>query len=164
MKKCEFYTLHNTGKGLYSVKHSGYESDDGYYYYKNGNAWFAVHPDSGVAVAQGNTRKEAVKLTKENESYILEELRKYADAWYKRLRDIVLNEHGIEVPRKHQILTVHTIRKLKAMTYAEYLAAYGLNDSADARLPYLYALLDRGAVYKDGDRWIDTWTGQEVIL
>ena len=50
------------------------------------------------------------------------------------------------------------------MTYAEYLAAYSLADSADARTAYLYGLWDRGLVYKDGDRWYDTWTGQEVIL
>lgn len=50
------------------------------------------------------------------------------------------------------------------MTYAEYLALYGLADSADTREAYLYTLWHRGVVYKDGDRWYDTWTGQEVIL
>lgn len=50
------------------------------------------------------------------------------------------------------------------MTYSEYLAFYGLTDSTDTRAAYLYGLWDRGIVYKDGDLWIDTWTGQEVIL
>lgn len=50
------------------------------------------------------------------------------------------------------------------MTYTEYLAAYGLADSTEARAAYMYSLWDRGLVYKDGDLWIDTCTGQEVIL
>ena len=59
MKKCVFYSsMRKDGKNQ-AVLHSGY-TDGVFYYYKNEkycNIWYAIHPASGLSIAQDYTRK-----------------------------------------------------------------------------------------------------------
>lgn len=55
MKKACFYSLHHGNK---AVLHDGY-TDGRFWYYKHGNTWFAIYPESGTAVAAEGTRKAA---------------------------------------------------------------------------------------------------------
>ena len=60
MKKCQFYSMMRTDNGPAAVIHDGY-TDGTYYYYKNDVQWSAIHPETGLQVVYGYTRKECAE-------------------------------------------------------------------------------------------------------
>lgn len=62
MKKCRFYSfMFRYGKSC-AVSHSGWTDGVFYYYFNHGSElWHAVHPQTGLGVAYGETRKEAME-------------------------------------------------------------------------------------------------------
>ena len=55
MKKCSFYTRKT--KGIEWV--NGW-TDGKFNYYKNGDMWFCIVPDIGIAAVTGSSRKDVV--------------------------------------------------------------------------------------------------------
>lgn len=60
MKKQAFYTFMKRDGAPVAIRKEGY-TDGPYYYYKSDycGLWFAIHPLTGLAFANGYTRKEA---------------------------------------------------------------------------------------------------------
>lgn len=63
MKKVKFYSLMRRDGKPAAILHDGY-TDGVYYYYKNNNycnIWYVIHPDTGLSLTYGVTRKEAAE-------------------------------------------------------------------------------------------------------
>ena len=61
MKKCSFYTRKNkTGRTGGTVVCVNGWTDGTYNYYKNGDLWFCIIPDIGIAAVTGSSRKDVV--------------------------------------------------------------------------------------------------------
>lgn len=61
MKKCSFYTRKNkTGRTGGIVERVNGWTDGTYNYYKNGNKWFCIVPEVGLAAAMGYSRKDVM--------------------------------------------------------------------------------------------------------
>lgn len=61
MKKVRFYSLMRRDGKPAAILHEGY-FDGVYYYYKNNEyLWHVIHPDNGLSIAHGHTRKEAAE-------------------------------------------------------------------------------------------------------
>lgn len=60
MKKHSFYSMIRRDHKSVAVLHHGY-SDGTFYYYKNYNTWYAIHPLIGLSVTYGYTRKECAE-------------------------------------------------------------------------------------------------------
>ena len=60
MKKAYFYSMIRKDNKTQAAPHNGY-TDGLYYYYKSdsGLTWYAIHPENGLSIATGATRKEA---------------------------------------------------------------------------------------------------------
>lgn len=56
MKKCSFYTRKTGG----IVERVNGWTDGVYNYYKNGDMWFCIVPDIGIAAVTGSSRKDVV--------------------------------------------------------------------------------------------------------
>ena len=56
MKKCSFYTRKAGG----IVERVNGWTDGVYNYYKNGDLWFCIVPDIGIAAVTGSSRKDVV--------------------------------------------------------------------------------------------------------
>ena len=56
MKKCSFYTRKTGG----IVERVNGWTDGAYNYYKNGDLWFCIVPDIGIAAVTGYSRKDVV--------------------------------------------------------------------------------------------------------
>ena len=56
MKKCSFYTRKAGG----IVERVNGWTDGKYNYYKNGDMWFCIVPDIGIAAVTGSSRKDVV--------------------------------------------------------------------------------------------------------
>lgn len=79
MIKTSFYSIMMKDNKKQAILHHGY-SDGTYYYFKGeiGGTWYAIHPLTGLSVANCYTRKEAQQ--KAHSSYIQEKLKSiYAD-------------------------------------------------------------------------------------
>lgn len=61
MEKCSFYTRKNkTGRTGGIVERVNGWTDGTYNYYKNGDLWFCIIPEVGLAAATGYSRKDVV--------------------------------------------------------------------------------------------------------
>lgn len=61
MEKCSFYTRKNkTGRTGGIVERVNGWTDGTYNYYKDGNKWFCIVPEVGLAAAMGSSRKDVV--------------------------------------------------------------------------------------------------------
>lgn len=60
MEKAFFYSMIRKDNKTQAAPHNGY-TDGSYYYYKSdrGRTWYAIHPENGLSIATGATRKEA---------------------------------------------------------------------------------------------------------
>lgn len=58
MKKTSFYSYMVKDRKKQAVLHTGW-SDGTFYYYKEFNTWYAIHPLVGLSVTYGYTLKEA---------------------------------------------------------------------------------------------------------
>lgn len=60
MKKAYFYSMMRTNDKTHAAPHFGY-TDGFYYYYRSvyGSTWYAIHPENGLSITTGKTRKEA---------------------------------------------------------------------------------------------------------
>lgn len=81
MKKIKFYSLHkdniNNGK-IEARLHDGY-TDGKFNYYKMGtDTWWAIDPDTGIAVGNDKTRKLVMEMA--NSDKIMERLEKYKES------------------------------------------------------------------------------------
>lgn len=56
MKKCSFYTRKTGG----IVERVNGWTDGTYNYYRNGDMWFCIVPDIGIAAAMGSSKKDVV--------------------------------------------------------------------------------------------------------
>lgn len=61
MKKCSFYTRKNkAGRKGGMVECVNGWTDGTYNYYKNGDMWYCIVPDIGIAAAMGYSRKDVM--------------------------------------------------------------------------------------------------------
>jgi hypothetical protein len=87
MIKSSFYTMvRENNKNVAKLIVNGY-SDGTFYYYKNDyGTWWAIHPLCGMAVARGNTRKEAASVAySEGVQRALDDMYKNRMDYYKRI-------------------------------------------------------------------------------
>lgn len=61
MKKCNFYSIMRLENGPGAVLQTGYQDNNGIWYYKNNGFWQAISPDNGLMITYGTTRKEAAE-------------------------------------------------------------------------------------------------------
>lgn len=97
MKKCTFYTMHQIGGGTEAKLHTGY-TDGKFNYYKAGSIWFAIDPQTGIAVCNNNTRASAGEIANGDKiTKMLEEYRQKEE--YGKLVE-QFNEAVIEAENK----------------------------------------------------------------
>ena len=67
MRKHTFYSVHKEDGPVEARLHYGY-TDGTYNYYRYNSLWFAIHPETGVAVATTNSRHGAVETAHSTET------------------------------------------------------------------------------------------------
>ena len=78
MKKITFYSLHNSKENNGEIEarlHNGYTDGKFNYYKIKKNTWFAIDPQTGIAVCQSKTR--TLTMEQANSQEITEQLEKY---------------------------------------------------------------------------------------
>lgn len=90
MKKLYFYSIHKEEGPVEARLHYGY-TDGTYNYYRYNSLWFAIHPETGVAVVTTNSRHGAVETAHSTEA--VEGLNKWleqsGDEWKRTFDKLV---------------------------------------------------------------------------
>lgn len=81
MKRMTFYTKWRQGGKNVALRVKGW-SDGEYYYYKSGSRWWAVNPETGLAVnvETAYTRRDAVEIA--HRAQVKEAIAKYLKSEY----------------------------------------------------------------------------------
>lgn len=83
MRSIKFYSLHNMGHGIEVNLHEGY-TDGTYNYYEWCDKWFAIHPETGLAVAYGDCGLDAV--VKAHEPKVAEAMKRFTEKDMEQLK------------------------------------------------------------------------------